>query len=366
MASIETTPLLQEAPAPPAPEFSHTVLLTASASNQVFPPAWFRTSSWRCAQRLIENGGSASWRRPEMNLETLSACPLCGGENIRTVDTASNICECEPCGYIFDNPRPTVQELITFYSQPTKYDSWLAEEKARDLLWERRLKLLMRVTKPGSLLDVGAGIGQFLNVARPHFSSVCGTEVSESAIEIARKNYGLMLLRGEIHAMDFGATQFDNITVFHVLEHVPNPRIVIERCARLLAPGGVLVIAVPNEVQSLRARTRRFLRAIGVRRFRKTGKLGLPRLVLDGGMAEIHLSHFTPVSLERLVERCGFSVVSNTLDPYYVASGPAKWRHGGFYVCCRMLKSILRANLSDTTLVVARKDASQAANYGRS
>ena len=42
MASIETTPLLQEAPAP-APEFSHTVLLTASASNQVFPPAWFRT-----------------------------------------------------------------------------------------------------------------------------------------------------------------------------------------------------------------------------------------------------------------------------------------------------------------------------------
>ena len=97
-----------------------------------------------------------------MNLETLSACPLCGGENIRTVDTASNICECDPCGYVFDNPRPTVEELIAFYSQPTKYDSWLAEEKARDLLWERRLKLLLRVMKPGSLLDVGAGIGQFL------------------------------------------------------------------------------------------------------------------------------------------------------------------------------------------------------------
>jgi len=66
---------------------------------------------------------SKSCRSPAMNLETLSACPLRGGENIRTVDTASNICECEPCGYLCDNPRPMGEELIAFYSQPTKYDS---------------------------------------------------------------------------------------------------------------------------------------------------------------------------------------------------------------------------------------------------
>jgi SAM-dependent methyltransferase len=292
-----------------------------------------------------------------MNLETLSACPLCGGENIRTIDTPTNICECEPCGYVFDNPRPAVDELIAFYSQPTKYDSWLAEEKARDLLWERRLKLLLRDLKPGSLLDVGAGIGQFLSVARPHFSSVCGTEVSESAIEIARKKYGLELLRGELQAVDFGTKQFDNITVFHVLEHVPDARLVIERCTRLLVPGGVLVIAVPNDLLSLRTKAKKFLRAIGVQRFRNTTRLGLPRIVLDGSIPEIHLSHFTPVSLQRLVERCGLSVMSNTLDPYYVASGLAKWAHGGFYGCCRALNPMLRANLYDTILVLARKDA---------
>src|ERR1039457_4859130 len=156
-----------------------------------------------------------------MNLETLSACPLCGRETIRTIDTATNICECEPCGYVFDNPRPAVDELIAFYSQPTKYDSWLAEEKARDLLWERRLKLLLPELNRGSLLDVGTGIGQFLDVARPHFSSVCGTEVSESAIAIARKKYGLDLLRGEIGTIDFGSMRFDNVTLFHVLDHVP-------------------------------------------------------------------------------------------------------------------------------------------------
>jgi len=298
----------------------------------------------------------------EMNLETLNVCPLCGTEHIRTVDPVSNICECEPCGYVFDNPRPTIEKLVAFYSQPAKYDTWLSQEQARDQLWKRRLKQVLSVGRPGSLLDVGAGIGQFLNLARPHFSSVSGTEVSESAIEIARKKYGLELMRGEINAVDFGTTQFDNITVFHVLEHVPNPRLVIERCAALLPAGGVLVIAVPNDVQSLRVRTKRFLRTIGVPKFRKTGTLGLPRVVLDGSISEIHLSHFTAVALKRLVEKFGFSVVRNTLDPYYVASGIGKWKQGGYYECCRAVKFVLRMNLYDTILLVARKGISQAAS----
>src|SRR6267378_6773451 len=130
--------------------------------------------------------GSPPWRRMEMNLETLNVCPLCGTEHIRTVDPVSNICECEPCGYVFDNPRPTIEKLVAFYSQPAKYDTWLSQEQARDQLWKRRLKQVLSVGRPGSLLDVGAGIGQFLNLARPHFSSVSGTEVSESAIEISR------------------------------------------------------------------------------------------------------------------------------------------------------------------------------------
>jgi SAM-dependent methyltransferase len=297
-----------------------------------------------------------------MNLECLSACPLCGTEHIRTTDEGSNICECEPCGYVFDNPRPTIESLVAFYSQPSKYDSWLSEEQARDQLWRRRLKQLLRIRKPGSLLDIGSGIGQFLDVARPYFSSVSGTEVSESAIEIARKKFGLELLRGEIHTVDFGSAQFDNITIFHVLEHVPNPRLVVEKCARLLAPGGVLVIAVPNDVQSLRARTKRLLRTVGVPKFRKTGRLGLPRIVLDGSISEIHLSHFTPIALKRLVERFGFSVVWNTLDPYYVASGRASLTETGYYECCRALKFVSGMNLYDTILLVARRGVGQAAS----
>ena len=290
-----------------------------------------------------------------MNLETLNGCPLCGIDRIRILDANVNIYECEPCGYIFDNPRPTVEELIAFYSQPSKYDSWLAESEARDQLWKRRLDQLLRVRKTGSLLDVGAGIGQFLHLARPHFIEVAGTEVSKSAIDIAGEKYGLNLIQGEIGEVDFGGKQFDNITLFHVLEHVPNPRIVVEQCARLLRERGILVIAVPNDVQSLRVMVKKTLGSIGVRKFRKNGVLCLPKIVLDGSIPEIHLSHFTPGVLKQLVERSGFSIELNALDPYYVATGLSRWKQDRYYDCCLALNSVFGKNLYDTILLVARK-----------
>lgn len=290
-----------------------------------------------------------------MELEILHACPLCGRETISAVDRASNICECPSCAYVFDNPRPTVEELIRFYSQPEKYDPWLAQVEARDRLWARRLKLLLPLMKPGALLDIGAGIGQFLNHARPHFSSVCGTEVSASAIEIAWHKYRLNLLEGEVQDIDFEGAQFDTITLFHVLEHVPNPRRLLELCVRLLNPGGVLVVAVPNDVQSLRTFRNRLLRRLGVEPFQRLGRLGLPKLALDGSIAEIHLSHFTPRSLQRLIEQCGLIIVENTLDPYFVADGWAERKAQTLYACFRALRFFSGVNLYDTTLVVARK-----------
>ena len=292
----------------------------------------------------------------DQDLETLQACPLCDQNQFRILDASANICECACCGYIFDNPRPTIEALVAFYSNPTKYDSWLSEELARNLLWERRLRQVLRIRKPGSLLDVGAGIGQFLDLARPYFSEVQGTEVSASAVEIARKRYGLELIQGEIHAINFGCTYFDNITVYHVLEHVPDPKLLIQKCASLLSDRGVLVIAVPNEMHSLRTRARGVLNAMGILKSGNIGRLGLPRIVLDGTLAEIHLSHFTPQVLARLVKSCGLSVVSNTLDPYYAATGFTKWKEGVYYRCCGILQTLARVNLYETILIVARKE----------
>jgi 2-polyprenyl-3-methyl-5-hydroxy-6-metoxy-1,4-benzoquinol methylase len=293
---------------------------------------------------------------PDGNIEVLYTCPLCEADSLGVLDSTADLCECKRCGYVFNNPRPTLAALIAFYSQPAKYDHWLAEEPARDTLWRRRLKLFQPIAKPGSLLDVGAGIGQFLAIARAYFSEVCGTEVSESAIHIARQKYNLQLLAGEVQTVEFGNKKFDNITIFHVLEHVPNPKQVIERCASLLVDGGTLAIAVPNDLQSYRGK--RFLRTFAARRLGRFARVGLPKIVLDGSLPEIHLSHFTPEVLRRLLEQSGFSVIACTLDPYYVAVGFAERWEAGFYLCCRILNRIFRTNVYDTMLLVARKTSS--------
>jgi SAM-dependent methyltransferase len=290
-----------------------------------------------------------------MKTELLQACLVCDSKVLEIVDPACNIMQCRNCGYIFDNPRPTLDELVGFYSKPTKYDAWLGQLGVRDQLWKRRLGKLRSTKKPGTLLDVGAGIGQFLFLARDSYAAVYGTEVSDAAIQIARQKYNLDLFQGTIEELDMRGKVFDNITLFHVLEHVLNPRLVLQRCNSLLSAEGILVVAVPNEVASLRGFAKQMFARIGIRRRQGTGKLGLRRISLDGSIDEIHLSHFSPKVLHRLLQATGFSVISSTLDPYYVVTGIRRLKADMYYHCCLAFSYIFKVNLYDTTLVIARK-----------
>ena len=172
--------------------------------------------------------------------------------------------------------------------------------------------------KPGSLLDVGTGIGQFLATARSSYREVYGTEVSSVAIRIAKEKYNLDIFQGTIEDIDWQGKVFDNISLFHVLEHVHNPKSVLRKCHSLLSPDGVLVIAVPNEVSSLRARARTWMMNAGLKERRGLGRFGLPLVSLGPETGEVHLSHFVPEVLDKLLRNTGFSVLKKTLDPYYL------------------------------------------------
>jgi ubiquinone/menaquinone biosynthesis C-methylase UbiE len=286
-------------------------------------------------------------------METLSACNLCGNELIETVDKDWNLCRCPVCGYVFDSPRPAMAELETFYAQPSKYDLWLQQEAGRDKLWKRRLKKLARHRSPGNLLDVGAGIGQYLHHAKPFFTQVSGTEISANAIAIAREKYGVELLAGQVEEMQLPQESFDNVTAIHVLEHVPDPARFVRRCHQLLRPEGKFVVAVPNDVLGWRSSLYRLGKKMGLAGFRDYSPiLGIAKA---GTGEEIHLSHFTAPVLRRVLTDAGFAVVEESLDPAYPSTG---WRLAVdtlYYLFHLTLLRISGANRYDTIWMVGRK-----------
>jgi len=283
-------------------------------------------------------------------MESLQSCILCEGAQIETLCAQNAFCRCKECGLVFDNPRPSWAEIVQFYAKEDQYDSWLAEEDARDALWKRRLRLVRKHCKNGKLLDVGSGIGQFLKHARRYFE-VSGTEISPTAIEIAKTRYGIELKQGTIDEVKFDE-KFDVVTLFHVLEHVPAPAETLRICRQFLKPDGILVIAVPNDVESILTRRNRFMEKRGVEKYQTLGKLGLPKLTLQG--SEIHVSHFTASSLASALDRTGFEVIENSLDPCFAVSGMRKMRRYRRYYWYKAIHAATGNNLYDAIWMVAK------------
>jgi 2-polyprenyl-3-methyl-5-hydroxy-6-metoxy-1,4-benzoquinol methylase len=230
---------------------------------------------------------------------TEEVCPGCDSAQIQPLARQPFLSQCSACRLVFDNPRHSAREIAAYYSAVDKYDLWLRHLESRETMWRRRLTKMLARKKPGSLLDIGAGIGQFLALARNEYTRVEGTEVSATAVTIARERFGIDLRHGE--ALDMRWTErFDNITLFHVLEHVHRPIDMLRKCHALLGPGGVLTLAVPNDQESLRAR------------------LGREKLApISLAEHEVHLSHFTEKTLRALLERAGFQVREASVDPYW-------------------------------------------------
>jgi ubiquinone/menaquinone biosynthesis C-methylase UbiE len=288
--------------------------------------------------------------------ETLSRCLLCDSKRIQAADEEYNLSRCQACGYVFDNPRPTLTALVSFYSKPGKYDSWVEAEAPRNRLWKRRLRKLLKHAGRGNLLDVGTGTGQFLNVAKPFFNLVTGTEVSQSGLSIAKEKYNLDIAHGELEECDLQRESFDTITLFHVLEHVPDPRKTIAICRDLLKMDGILLVCVPNDVLAWTSQVKILGKRLGLRPFQKfSPKIGVPRAFTS---KEIHLSHFTATVLRRSLEKAGLEVIDESLDPYYSAAGFWLVLHSAYYAFHRSLFGLLHVNRYDTIWMVARKSGS--------
>ena len=227
-----------------------------------------------------------------MQVESLQVCPLCGKSRFRPYKRIDEwqIVQCVGCKLAFLNPRPNAAEQEKVYKTYYGYPPMPSDpiEKRRLIDQERyRVEPMSRAKSPGTLLDVGCGAGMFMALAQEHGWTVYGTEISPHCITYAREELGLEVYQGDLVDLDL-KQRFDVVALNHVLEHVSDPVALVRAAKMQLRDDGLLYVGVPNHHCS-DAR-------------RQGGNW-------EGWALPWHFYHYTPVTLRRLLERCGFRVM---------------------------------------------------------
>jgi SAM-dependent methyltransferase len=253
------------------------------------------------------------------HLEYLECCPCCESAEVELVSDSHDIWLCRQCLVFYTNPRPSQEFIISNYSEGGHYRAFEPYDRW-DRMWAKRVRRVTGRVPSGRLLDVGAGIGTPLHQFQQKGFQVEGTEISAEAVEKARSLYGIELRRGYVEEMDFPDESFDAVTMWHVFEHLPAPGRTLAWLRGKLAPGGYVFIAVPNNSYWRVIHKPAFW--FGSRARRR--ELVIPAVNYSAGFSEIHVIHYTPASLRRLMEIYGFEVVDLSIDHTTLYPSPIK------------------------------------------
>ena len=215
-----------------------------------------------------------------------ATCNICGSDDPSPLISKDGVCVyvCPCCGLAFTHPQPvcTADQYDARY-----FDLYRKRRGFRLRRGESRLKLIELTRPPGRLLDIGCSLGYFIEAANARGWQASGIDISPHAVDEARK-LGLDVHTGTIEEAGFQDASFDCVTMWDVLEHVPDPTRHMLEVRRILAPGGIVVIGTPD---------------IGHPAFwikRERWRHLKP--------AE-HIFYFRKPSLRRLLEKTGFDVV---------------------------------------------------------
>ena len=199
-------------------------------------------------------------------MEIINLCNLCGSnhakklltgpDRLHSSDEEFNLMECQDCGLIYLSPRPGPDEIDKYY--PADYQPFykaIAEEPSFFRRLDRRYGLhrrcnevIKRAGNSGLLLDIGCATGIFLNGMRERGWQVKGVELSEYAANYARERFHLEVTTGTLADAKFPENHFNLVTMWDVLEHVPDPAETLTEIHRIMKPGGWLVLSLPNPV----------------------------------------------------------------------------------------------------------------------
>jgi 2-polyprenyl-3-methyl-5-hydroxy-6-metoxy-1,4-benzoquinol methylase len=189
------------------------------------------------------------------------ACNLCGADDAAVLSSQARWGQsmtnvvCRRCGLVYANPRLGRERLDRFYREWV-YPEFIANGRfSEHLIASSRRQasetfhyFAGRASQPFAgtrLLEVGPGLGDFLVLAREAGADILGAEMDGLYADFAERERRLPIIRTHIEALDEHRT-FDLIALFHVLEHLEDPARTLAMLRTRLAPGGRLLIEVPD------------------------------------------------------------------------------------------------------------------------
>lgn len=183
-------------------------------------------------------------------------CPCCNSSRIThrwhdlRIRGERQIPWCADCGYGWLYPIPSDEELRKYYASGYVLNT----EKEKDALVQERIQRLNNfLPDRGKLIDIGSGMGQFLQEARQNKYNVTGIEPGMEAASFCRDRFKIDVFESIDCLEDAEPESFDAVTLWDVWEHVPEPVRFMNQCIQLLRKGGVLAVSTSN-ASSLAAR----------------------------------------------------------------------------------------------------------------
>ncbi|MBL8725230.1 MAG: class I SAM-dependent methyltransferase [Planctomycetes bacterium] len=234
----------------------------------------------------------------------ITHCQLCGSaeRDRKFADPPFEVVTCRQCGLVYVTPRLQGQALLDVYGEGywksdnpkvRGYADYAREAALYLKTFQRRLALVRHwLPDRARVLDVGCAAGYFLRVLAPLGHDVHGVELSpaiagEAIAALGKERIHIGTLDDAVAAMDYQSASFDLITLWDVIEHVPEPQAVLRRIRELLRPTGHLLLETQNVAS-------RWARLLG-RRWHHYKH-------------HEHLYHFDPATITRLLADCGFAV----------------------------------------------------------
>jgi len=218
-----------------------------------------------------------------MNDQIHEHCLICGSTSIRPLSRyhAIHLVKCDNCSFVFSQKIPSFQELAALYNKYSR-DDYLSPVTVKR--FHEILDRLEKFRQTNNMLDVGCGIGYFLEEAAKRKWNVYGTEFTDEAVRICSAK-GIKMQQGKLNPHNYEPNSFDVIISVEVIEHLNNPVEEIKNFRTLLRTGGAVYITTPN-FDSL---SRKLLKE-------KWNVLTYPE----------HLCYYTRTTLTRLFYDCGF------------------------------------------------------------